>query len=194
MPHFLNLIHNEDDDGKQPLKFKISEGKPMTGKGIKNIQLTRVEGRTMHAQPALIRFRDGSVSCAFFENGNIINLEQLHPRKQALKLTDVSIQKKIPIEVIRIPLGHIKRHQENFTALEEILKKKQTIDHMFKKQVEAKMEEYTILHAETKKKRKIESDEKGNEKKASHQKKHLKELKHEKPSKKHLIGVEQAVA
>lgn len=127
MPHFFNLMRGK------PLKWQVSEGLPLVNSlstRISNIQLTHVPQRKLHAQPAVIRFSDSSVSCAFFDSkatGKIICLEQLYPVKVTLDLSNIKVQNKVPEEVKRIPVSHIPRHEENLIHLENLVKMKQPI-------------------------------------------------------------------
>jgi hypothetical protein len=72
----------------------------------------------MHAQPAAIQFEDGSVACAFFEpDRNLVALEQLHPDQQSLGCNTKTMHKIVQVAE-RIPVAHIKRHEENMERLE----------------------------------------------------------------------------
>ena len=61
----------------------------------------------MHAQPAVVSFRDGSVGCAFFDAGQLISLEQLYPTLETLDLSAQQLQQKVPEFVERIPVIYL---------------------------------------------------------------------------------------
>jgi len=117
MPHFFNLY------SVKPLRWMVTEYAPSADR-LSSIQLT---GRHMHAQPAVVRFQDGSVACAFFDNGKLINLEQLHPTSKTLSLSDLSSINLIPEMVDRVPVPHIKRHEENIENLQRLVESQEPL-------------------------------------------------------------------
>lgn len=121
-PHFLNLVSPE------PLEWKVSDYNPLQVTAM-HIQLT---GRKMHAQPAMVKFRDKSICCAFFDDsGKISCLEQLFPEVKTMDLLLDSTKKKIPVISERVPVPHIKRHEENGSHLEILVKQKGLIGSLF---------------------------------------------------------------
>lgn len=117
MPHFFNLY------SVKPLRWMVTEFAPGPAR-LSSVQLT---GRHMHAQPAVVRFKDGSVACAFFDNGKLINLEQLHPSSKPLSLSDQSSINMIPEMVERVPVPHIKRHEENIENLQRLVESQEPL-------------------------------------------------------------------
>jgi len=121
MPHILNL------NSVKPLRWVVTEYTPDPTR-LSSIQLT---GRHLHAQPAMVRFKDETVACAFFEDGKLIYLEQLHPSRKTIEVSDKKLLKElIPEEVERVPIPHIKRHEENIEKLQHFAKKcKEPLSH-----------------------------------------------------------------
>jgi hypothetical protein len=110
MPHFLSLLR------VRPLEWAVTEYTTHKA-SIASIKLT---GHHMHAQPALIRFKNDSVAVAFFdgEGGPIKSLEQLHPEK---KLLDVDGEDLVPEEVVRVPVPHIHRGEINIERIGDLV-------------------------------------------------------------------------
>ena len=121
MPHFLNLL------SVQPLRWVISEFAPAPTR-LNFIQLT---GRHMHAQPAVVMFDDESVTCAFFDAGKLVNLEQLHPTMKTLDLGDEGTLRRVPTIVERVPVPHIKRHEENIALLSGLVERRESLASIF---------------------------------------------------------------
>jgi len=109
--YFFNL------ESIEPLKWIVSDGHPANA-AFGSIQLT---GRHIHAHPAVIRFMDGSVSCAFFDEGKLIDLEQMYPDFLTINLSAENVKRLIPTAVERIPVPHIKRHKENVDAIKTLV-------------------------------------------------------------------------
>jgi len=126
MPHILNL------NSVKPLHWLVTEYKPDPSR-LSSIQLT---GRHLHAQPAMVRFKDETVACAFFDEGKLVYLEQLHPSRKTIDVSDMeSMRKLIPEKVERVPIPHIKRHEENIEKLQNFTESKEPLSKFVEKSV-----------------------------------------------------------
>jgi hypothetical protein len=116
MPHILNLLK------VRPLEWKVTEWQAASS----NIASLTLTGHHMHAQPAIIRFKNDIVAVAFFdgEGGKLQSLEQLHPKQGLLDVADETL---IPEEVARVPVPHIHRGEINIDRVEELVDHKKSI-------------------------------------------------------------------
>ena len=77
-------------------------------------------------QPVLIGFPDSTVAVAFFENdGRLLFLEELFPHQG--KVLEFQSVEMFPEEIIRIPVPHIHRGEENLKHLEYLKENKQSL-------------------------------------------------------------------
>eukprot|EP00457_Paulinella_chromatophora_P019295 gb/GEZN01020916.1/.p1 GENE.gb/GEZN01020916.1/~~gb/GEZN01020916.1/.p1 ORF type:complete len:120 (+),score=17.39 gb/GEZN01020916.1/:188-547(+) len=117
MPHHLVLKKI------RPLEFVVREYSPGPQPYISSIQLS---GRHMHAQPAIVRYQNGSVECLFFEgSGKIVDAVEMATGESGKSIS----AGKVPEEFYRVPVPHIRRCEDNIARLEKLKEKKQAISY-----------------------------------------------------------------